>query len=349
MKSKHSSALVFLLLASSLALGQSSKTSLLSYFYTGEGKPGSSGREFVQVMEHDEVQRLLLDIASEPRDKAFVESALQGSGVSQETLRTLRLIRLQGDKCSLAFILFTRTDLDKIRAVAEVQGKKLADILLVRRNKIQTLLEHNPQPGVDWKTVANFILGCVSLDWDGLNLMEEKGYLASAQEGSFIPQAKQTEGGGSIRGLYWGSHNYHSTIAVTSFGDHASLPRNALPDFLWNLSLGETKAPEPLKSTLLDAANELIRQRAGAIMLALRDRARTSKELGRAAGLTEEETTKLLEFLIQLCYVKKADGRYGAVIPVLTKRDKVMVTQLRRLGREAMSQWIDEHYTEIVK
>jgi len=70
---------------------------------------------------------------------------------------------------------------------------------------------------MDWKTVAFFILGCVSLDWDGLNLMKEKGHLVYGSKDVYLPEARQTEGGGSIKALYWGSHNYHASIAVTSF------------------------------------------------------------------------------------------------------------------------------------
>jgi hypothetical protein len=37
----------------------------------------------------------LLEIAAEPRDKAFVESSLQGSGISLQILQDLRLIKLE--------------------------------------------------------------------------------------------------------------------------------------------------------------------------------------------------------------------------------------------------------------
>jgi len=333
-------------LVQNAVFGQSSETPLLYYSYSGTGKPGASGPEFLKVMAHREVQKLLLEVAAEPRNPAFLEEALKGTGVTLEVLQTLRLIRREGDKYVLGFSLLTSADLDKIRAVAEVEGKGLAEAVLARRSEIQGILERNAQTGVDWKARAFFILGCVSLDWDGLNLVRKKGYLAVPEKGTYLPEAQQVGGGGSVRGLYWGSHSYHETIAVTSFGDHHSVPRHALPDLLWPLKdeLRQMEAPESLKSKLVDATDSLIRRRAGMMMLALRKSEKTSKQLAEASGITEEEAEKLLELLLELNYVSAVDGRYRALIPVLDEDDTLMVKELRRLGREVMLKWFDERY-----
>jgi hypothetical protein len=96
-----------------------------------------------------------------------------------------------------------------------------------------------------------------------LNLATEKGYIAS---GLLNCSARQPGGGGSVRGLYWGSHNWHETIVVTSFGDHASGPRMALPDIRFTVD-----APARLKSNLESVAAMLVRRHVGTIMVALRD------------------------------------------------------------------------------
>jgi DNA-binding transcriptional regulator/RsmH inhibitor MraZ len=326
--------------------GQSTETQLLNYTYSGTGKPGASGPEFLKVMAHLEVQKALLEVAAEPRNQAFLEEALKGTGVTLEVLQTLRLIRRKGDTYVLAFSLFTSADLDKIRATAEAEGKGLAAALLSQRSEIQGILERNPQLGVDWKTRAFFILGCVSLDWDGLNLVREKGYLAVPEKGTYLPRARQVEGGGSVRQLYWGSHSMHDTIAVTSFGDHYSVPRHALPDLLWPLKdeLRQMQAPESLKSKMVDAADALIRWRAGMMMLALRKSEKTSRQLAEASGITEVEANKLLELLLELNYVIAVDGRYRAIIPVLDEDDALMVKELRLIGRGVMLKWFDERY-----
>ena len=244
----------------SVVIGQSTETQLLAYSYNGTGKPGASGREFMQVMKRLEVQKALLDVAAAPRTSTFFSEALKGIGVTPDDLQNLRLIRRDGDLYVLRFSLYTKSDLDKIRAVAEVEGASLAAALLARRSEIQEILARNPQSGVDSKTMAYFILGCVSLDWDGLNLAEKRGYMAAPPKGIYIPEAHEIGGGGSNRGIYWGSHNYHESIAHTSFGDHYSLPRYALPDLLSSPKSvpREMNAPELLKSKLFDAAIALI-------------------------------------------------------------------------------------------
>lgn len=328
-------ALVFLSLVAlqSPAFGQSQEEPLLNYSYSGSGKPGASGREFMDVMEHRKVQKVLLDVAAAPRSLAFFDRALKGTGVTLGGLEALGLVRRERERYVLAFSLYTRKDLDKIRAVAEVEGKTLAAALLTRRSEIEEILKSDPLPGVDWRAVAYFVLGCVSLDWDGLNLTAEKGYRTVPREGAYLPEARQPGGGGSIRGLYWGSHSMHDAIAVTSFGDHYAYPRYAFPDLLWRLDLD---APEPLKSHLTHVADALIRRHVGMMMLALRDSDKNREQLAAAAGVTEEEAEKLLALLVQLNYISLVDDRYRAIIPVLTERDAPMVKKLRRLGQEVM-------------
>lgn len=343
--------LVFYLLVffCGILFGQSNEPKLLGYSYSGSGKPGVSGREFSKVMAHQEVQKVLLEVANEPRTAAFLEERLRGTGVTLEALQTLRLIRPDKGAYVLAFSLFNNADLDKIRAVAEVEGKNLATALLARRSEIENILVRNPQPGIDWKDRAFIILGCASLDWDGLRLVRERKYLAVPEKGEYLPVAQELGGGGSLRGIYWGSHSFHEMIAVTSFGDHYSVPRSALPDIVWSLEdlLPKMEVPDLLKSKLIDAVDALIRRRAGMMMLALRDGERTLKQLADASGITEAESKKLLEFLLQLKYVREVAGRYQSIIPVFDERDTPMASDLRRLGLDVMKRWFDEHYAAL--
>jgi len=190
---RRGTVLIFLSLLAlqSLTFGQSKEGVLLKYSYTGSGKPGVSGREFMAAMKHREVQKVLLDLATAPLSQVFLDEALKGTGVTPGDLQALGLIRTDGDRYLLAFSLYTRADLDKIRAVAEVEGKTLAAALLAHRSEIEEILTRDPLPGVDWRAVAYFVLGCASLDWDGLNLTVEKGYRTVPKEGTYLPEALQ--------------------------------------------------------------------------------------------------------------------------------------------------------------
>ncbi len=343
------SILLILVAVHNPAVGQAKPAPLLDYSHNGSGKPGASSREFTQTMAHVEVQRVLLDIAAEPRDRAWVEEALKGTDVKPELLQDLTLIQIQGDRCTLSFPLLSKSDFDKIRALAEVEGSAIAKDILARRSEIERLLTSRSQPGVDWKEVAFFVVGCVSLDWDGLNLLKEKGYLAYPKQGELGPEAYEVGGRGSVRALYWGSHNMHDSLAFTSFGDHDALPRHTLPDLMWNLgrSLNEMDAPSPLKKVMVKAADELIRWRSGLMMLALRDGDKNLKELAAAASITETEAQAVLNLLRELHFVSVSAGRYAATVPVLTENDRAVVKELRQLGRNVMTKWLEGRYPEV--
>jgi hypothetical protein len=339
--------LCLLALFQNAAFGQPNENPLLEYSYSGAGKPGASGHEFMSVMAHKEVQKVLLDVANEPRKAAYLDEKLKGTGVTSDDLQKLRLIRREGDKYVLAFSLFTNADLDKIRAVAEVEGKSLAAALLVRRSEIENILARNPQLGVDWKARAFIVLGCASLDWDGLDFVRKKGYLTVPEKGTYLPVAYQIGGGGSLRGIYKGSHNFHETIALTTFGDHYSLPRNSLNE-IFDL-IGQMQGPESLRSKLHDATFALVRRRAGMMMLSLREGEKTFEQLAEASGITDVEARALINLLLELNYISTVDGRYRALIPVFNEGDEPMVRELRRLGRDVMVKWFDEHYVALSK
>jgi DNA-binding MarR family transcriptional regulator len=214
--------------------------------------------------------------------------------------------------------------------------------VLERREEIERILERIPQPGADPATLAFFLVGCVSLDWDGLNLTVEKGYRT---EPGYLPEAREPGGGGSRRGLYWGSHNMHLPTALTTFGDHDA-GRYGFPDLLWRMGreLNGIEAPEALKpriSDVVDAWHDALLRQVGSIMLHLREGDRTGEELAQAAGLSKREADTLLALLVELEYVREvADDRFRAEIPVLTERDAAAAADLRRVGRDIMETWL---------
>jgi len=108
-----------------------------------------------------------------------------------------------------------------------------------RLHRDRHLAEGHGQAHVAESELFYIVLGCFSLDWDGLDLTRERGYRTAAQRTidgrSFTPWAKEKGVEVSLRGLYRGSHNQERTdVTLTTFGDHHALPRFGLPDLLWN-------------------------------------------------------------------------------------------------------------------
>ena len=140
-------------------------------------------------------------MAESPRSAGYIKDALNEIDITLSELIRLQLVRQDGDRFELSFVLYTREDMDMIRAVAEEMGKLLANGILARRTDIEKIIKGDVPPGVDWHETAFFIIGCVSLDWDGLRISRNKGFLTQPKKGEYIPQAIQPGGGGSIPAL----------------------------------------------------------------------------------------------------------------------------------------------------
>jgi hypothetical protein len=313
---------------------------------------------FSLTMKHIEVQRLLLDLAASPREASYMGAALRTSGVSLRDLEKLRLVRRRDGEYVIGFTLLTKSDVRKVRAVAEEHARSLTAAFLARRREIDAALKLYSLKGVDQKAVSYILLGCFSLDWDGLDLTAKKGYRTAAPEpsggGSYIPRAEERSGT-TLRGLFWGSHNadyFGPDFVFTSFGDHHSVPRCALPDLFEELSYNVARArmaeevKQKLRKTLQLSVTGMSRKLAR-MTFALRKGEQELDELSRAAGTSQAETADLLYFLADLDYVGEEGGRYHARIPVLVEGDSVMTRQLRRIGLLIMDQWLAADYAKV--
>lgn len=204
--------------------------------------------------------------------------------------------------------------------------------------------------------VTYILLGCFSLDWDALKLAAEKNYTVEppshAGGGAYFIWAEE-RGELSLKQIYWGSHNdFFPAVAFTSFGDHFSVPRMALPDLLWRSAsaAGRVQADEAVKDKLARVHQDALRAsvgRAGQMFMALRDGAKTEKELIAASELPEDDAKHWLDLLQGLGYVSEAGGSYSAQVPVLAEKDERAVRALLKLSREIMQGWLTRNFEPI--
>jgi hypothetical protein len=302
----------------------------LTYSITGSTSSSTPADNATTAMQHVEVQRLLLDVAAAPRDRDYVETALRGSGISPDDMLSNGSLRLEDGRYWLNFGLLTRADQEIVVRAAGTFSQRLADAVITRRPEIEELLASYDLEGVDRKAVAFVVLGCFSLDWDGLRFATQKGYRATEPKrkgGRFFFMAEE-RGGPALKQVYWGSSsNSYGKYGFTSFGDHVS-PRVRLSSMLRN-------GPLALRTlSILDVAKQ-----AGMIMLALRDGPMTADQLAQIAKRPRPDTDALLAGLVGSGYLNKAGERYRAAIPVLAMRDQPMIEGLRRIGRGAIAEW----------
>ncbi len=308
---------------------------LLTYSITGWTSSTSPAENATYAMAHREVQRLLLDIAEAPRKRDYAEKALSGSGVTLSDMIANGSLRLEEGRYWLNFSLLTRSDQEIIRRATHGYSQSLADAMLERRAEIESLLKSYDLPGVDPKEVAFVVLGCFSLDWDGLALSTARGYRAASpkrKNGEFFFMAEETDGL-SLKGIYWGSNNSgYGKSSFTTFGDHFS-PRLGL--------LGMARRGSAATRAM---SEDELGQKVGAMMFALREGPRTSAALAKSAETNVSTAEDLLNDLEGMGWVAHQGEEYSARIPVLTQRDKPMVAGLMRIAHQVMQSWLEANY-----
>lgn len=312
------------------------------------------------------VQELALELRRGPRDSAYIEAALDGTDASLADLVATRLLSKTGNLYALNFPLLTTEDLGTVKEISERFGRDLVDIYLQRRTAIEEIFNRYPLKQIDQRILAYVLLGCFSLDWDGLDITQEKGYRTPfLTEGlGAVHWATQRQPRDFLKGLYWGSHNefLDNDIVLTSFGDHTAPMRFAFPDLYWRLSQAfpdimwqaalsyGVEVPDELRSPILRIARRIFRQlayRAADVMVALREGEKTADEIGAAVGSEPGETLELLALLEAIQYVQQESGRYRAAIPVLLEEDRPMVQDLLGLSAEIITTWLDENYESL--
>lgn len=280
---------------------------------------------------HPEVQQLLLDVAAKPRDRVYVENALHATGISLGDMLQNGSLRLDGDVYKLNLSLLTRADQEIVRRATDKYSRALAEAVLARRKNIEAALRTYDVPTVDAGAVAFIVLGCFSLDWKGLDLSEESGYIAEPPKrnggGQFSVMAEEL-GGLSLKQIYWGSNTWVAgKYRVTVFGDHFSPFKDIT-----------------LTPALQSLGDEALWQRIGDVLFALRERPRTADELTAATKLPSSTVQELLGGMEEVDYIRRQDGRYVAIAPVLTSRDQKMVADLMLLGTDAIKDWLKKDY-----
>lgn len=309
-----------------LALGLGStifaqEKDLLDYSIIGSCFPNKRPG-FFQVMGVVEAQRLLLKLAAGPLNQAAVEASLKGTSVTMEDLTGLRLVRQEGNRVFLNFGLFTTADIKRVKDASEPYGRSLAEAVLSHRHEIEKILETYDAPGVDRKAVAFLIMGCASLDWDGLDVTEQRGYRKATDtkpDGKYVPHAEEISTN-SVKGIYWASRGQaYGQTHITTFGDDDAKRLNLPSGF-----------GEPLAR----------------LALSLRHSPKSKEEMINE-GLSPMDAERLPPILAAFDYVVERNGRYYAKVPLLTKKDEAMTQQLRLLGRKIMEEWLAANYSKI--
>jgi hypothetical protein len=348
------------ILSSVLALSLAAATPALAENKLTTGITGSTPadprRNPSEILSSPEIQDLVLDIATHPKSRDEVEAAVAAHFFDVDDMIAVGLLREEGGELWVDFNLLLQEDQRRILELTEVMGRDLAEALLEHRSEFEAFAAAHDQPRALPGELLYLVLGCFSLDWDGLDLTEENGWRDAAQRTidgySFTPWAKEKGVDLSLKGLYWGSHNYTAgSYKATTFGDHDALPRFGFPDLLWGAGrayrdLDDSEARLAAAYALSTYALEMLPDVA-AILTSLRHGNLAADELAERTGIEEEKLGRLLALLEATEYVELVDGAYEATVVVLLEEDSATVDAIRQLGREVMIRWHEENYERI--
>lgn len=305
------------------------------------------------------IQQLLLDVAQNPKDHPFIEESLEETGISVEDLLATGLLLEQDSHYVLGFSLFTQDDQRVLREVCRNFAEDLAEIYLARHAEFEEILDAYPLKNIDTAALAYVLIGCFSLDWDGLRISRDLEYRPSTppKNAPFIGWAddKRAKEFQEKKGLYWGSHNEYldNGVAFTTFGDHSSLLRYGFPDIAWQMarSIRILRAPDRIQPILARVGRRAlygqILMPLGNIMLELRNGKRSEEALRDATGFEPEQLKDLLAILEGLEYVRKVTDGYEAIIPVFSSADQQYIHSLIMLSRDMLTSWLKQNFKQI--
>jgi hypothetical protein len=331
---------------------------LLSFGITGSVSIATPlNRNPSYLLSHLEIQKLLIETAQKPKSSADIQKALSGTNITLNDLVKTGLLKQAGDHYRIRFILFLKEDLEIIKSVTGELGQNLAEAILKQREEFTRLLKQSANPHNTVNDLAYILIGCFSLDWDGLQIMSEMGFRAKTRPTErgdrYITwaEARQPE---DVREIYWGSHNdYFTECVLTSFGDHCTLPRDTFPDLAWRMahSLYNLSLPSEIEQGLIGAFSPFVSdfvEQTGELMLALAEGDRTLEDLSESLGEEPEEILSKVTLLAALNWVEgDTTSGYRPSIPVIPLSDGDMVKgSLTRCG-DILVEWLPEHIDEL--
>lgn len=331
---------------------------LLSYGITGNVSPATPlNRNPSYLLSILDIQKLLIETAQSPKSRQSIQKVLADSGITVEDLIKTGLLKQTGDRYRISFILFLKEDLEIIKSVTGELGKDLAESILKQKGNFANILARSTNLHNSIPDLAFILIGCFSLDWDGLQITSELGYRAEAQPTDlgdrYIAWAEERQYE-AVREVYWGSHNdYYPECVLTSFGDHCTLPRTTFPDLAWRMehSIYDLNIPAEVEHQLVQAFSPFVSdfaEQIGALMLSLAEGDRTLEDLAESLGEAPDEIFLQIELLKSLHWVSgETTTGYRPLIPVIPHSDQAMVKEVLTRSGEIIVDWLPDHMEEL--
>lgn len=294
------------------------------------------------LLQPMEVQELILDMArSGPKTRRELYAGYEGSADDLDNLLRNDLLREEGGRVWINFTVFSSEDHGLLWRAAQEHGKLLADAVAERVDDIHGILSEYRRSDVPVEKLAFIAVGCYILDNEGLRLLNELGYVRSSREqrgGEFTVWAVEKKPDLDLKGIYWGGHSdVYDDLVFTSFGDHADLPRRALPDALRQLY----RIPDFIDADDTRTLMGEFRENLGwDLARLLRGVSGATVPQDTRCGVSVEALMKWLRFL---GYIE----RDALTVPYFTEEERPMLQELRQTVSPQVEAWCEQHYDDM--
>jgi len=341
--------------------GQSSSKSLLSTGITGSNS--SYGMDSPQhILSFRPVQELVLKAANGPLTKTEIESKLAGIDPTIDHLLRMYILREEGDKYFLNYLLLTKDDQKKIFSVSQSYAKDLSKIFTAEKSFFYDLLVNQGiSESLMDETLFTLVAGML-LNWEGLKIATELGYRPEPTEypngDKYILHSSENGVEEPSLGMYWGSHTTTANLkwVFSTFGDGNSIPRlKGIPDLyesIYRDGFETFKADDEVFGAVakhfVTYINEAEIRDAGSIMFALSEGPKSKDTLAKIVDISParfDATLKLLEAFDHISTT--SEGEYINTVPVFTENDQQMINNALEKGRRILKEWLSENYDSI--
>jgi len=330
--------------------------------------------------KHRQVRALIFRMEAGPLSREDVEAALAGTDFAVEDLLRIKILDERGGLYFIGFNYFTRKDMKAIYAAADKYVPKMVEAYLRRKPDFDAIFAQYEPAGVSKDYLAFVLIAGMSLNWDGLKILEEAGYrrpnlvegeLETGERWKYSFYAAELLEERSTRSYFYASSTFPGgpfnfetdplDYSFSSYGDPYSNPRMNFPDLLY-LPLSAMTPDIAAHAEQAGLRNEnffgneltniigLERARSiGAILFALREGPQTAEALRAAVPQWDRAAVDdLLAVLEEVQYAERLDnGAWRLRAPVLDAEDAAMVDAALALSRDVMTTWADRHYAEI--
>jgi hypothetical protein len=341
---------------------------LLKYGVTGEVSEGSPPELHPQrLLRSIPLQSFLLQLAKKPPfSRSFADSLLGDNGLTTEQLIQCGIVREEQGNIWIDCNLLTKEDIAMILPITKRYAGLLAREYISRRIMFERMLNeyktvgtldvHNKERN---KVLLFILIGCFSLDWDGLELTAKENLRSRSKtrsNGQYTVWAMEESTNLIFKEYYKGSHSVaNDSIVMTTFGDHYSLPRYALPDIFWLNPQKEMVNPLVKDSVkmlfhLVRISDEDTLTKQLLQLCRLCTQSITFEQLLRQTNLSRDQLDARLQFLQILGYirlVKNTKDMYKLSVPYLRDNDSAVVHKIVFESRKIMSNWLRQHYVPL--